>query len=257
MIVGVVGYGAVGVATAEVMRRLGHEVAVGDANPGRFEAARSEGYRALGDDAEPDVVFICVPEAHVLDALLSVPLGAITAIRSTVPPGTTDEMSARFGRQMAHVPAFLREVTALWDTINPPFTLIGCRSRENGQRLAELFAPLLAPVQIVTPPTSEMVKLVLNAYLHTLVSFWNEVHLLSNLVGVESHVIGKLCALDERVALYGATLHGKPAGGHCLPKDLVQLITYAEENGYAPDLLRAVQQMNHRLEDAGLVAMHE
>ena len=257
MIAGVVGYGPVGKATAELMRRLGHEVAVGDKSPSQLEEARSEGYRPLDEDPNVDVLFICVPEANVLDALSSTSHGSVTVIRSTVPPGTTDDLSERFGRQLAHMPAFLRQATALWDTLNPPFLLVGCRNRDNSQYLAELLAPLLVPIQLVSPLTSEMVKLVLNAYLHTLISFWNEIHLLSNLVGVESHVIGKLCAQDPRVSAYGATLHGRPAGGRCLPKDLVQLITFAEDNGHEPNLLKAAQRVNHSLEDTGLLPIQE
>lgn len=246
VLTGVIGYGPVGRATAEMMRRLGHEVAVNDTEPARLAEAYSQGYRYLEKDSKVDILFICVPEAKVLDALLSVSHGTITVIRSTVPPGTTDQLSEQFGQPLVHMPEFLREATALWDVLNPRFILVGSRNQEDRQYLSRVFAPLLVPTIMVTPLTSEMVKLVLNAYLHMLVSFWNEVHLLSNLAGLNSYIIGKLCTQDQRVSTYGATVHGQPVGGRCLPKDLAQLIAFAEGNGYVPELLRAVQKMNDK-----------
>jgi UDPglucose 6-dehydrogenase len=244
---GVIGYGVVGTATVEVLRRLGHEVFVTDTSPARTEAALSEGHQHLDWSTEINVLFICVPEKNVSDALAAAPDSDITVIRSSVPPGTTDSLSRRFGRSLVHMPEFLKEATALWDSLNPSFILIGCHNHDDGQRLGQLFAPLLVPVRIVTPTISETVKLVLNSYLHTLISFWNEVHLISERIGVPSHIVGKLCSQDPRVPAYGASMHGKPAGGRCLPKDIAQLINLAKSKGYVPELLEAVQKTNDRL----------
>jgi UDPglucose 6-dehydrogenase len=148
------------------------------------------------------------------------------------------------------MPEFLREATAQWDALNPSFILIGCNDQDDGARLAELFAPLLVQVIQVAPPVVEMVKLSLNAYLHTLISFWNEVHLICEQIRVSSHLVGKLAAQDPRVVPYGATMHGRPVGGGCLPKDLTQLIDFAAALGETPDLLQAVQRVNDKLSDA-------
>jgi len=99
----------------------------------------------------------------------------------------------------------------------------------------------------VTPPVAEMVKLTMNSYLHTLISFWNEIHLICEQIGVPSHLVGKLASQDPRVPSYGATMHGLPAGGRCLPKDIEQLIQFANQVNYSADLLKSVQQVNHKL----------
>jgi UDP-glucose 6-dehydrogenase len=93
-----------------------------------------------------------------------------------------------------------------------------------------------------------MVKLSMNAYLHTLISFWNEIHLMCEQMGIPSHLVGKLCSQDPRVASYGAAMHGNPAGGRCLPKDIAQLIEFAKTIDYSADLLKSVQQVNHKVE---------
>ena len=251
MTMGIIGYGVVGSATAEVLRRLGHEVRITDANTSRMEAARLEGYQCVDEGTNAEVLFICVPENRVGDALASTPGAEIIVIRSSVPPGTTDCLSKQLGRPLVHMPEFLKEATAIWDSLNPPFVLIGCHDHQDGQRLCQLFAPLLIPIRLVSPAISETVKLVLNAHLHTLISFWNEVHLISEMVGVPSHVVGKLCSQDPRVSAYGASMHGKPAGGRCLPKDLAQLINFVRTKGYVPELLEAVQRLNEKVASNG------
>ena len=247
MNIGVIGYGVVGRATAEVLGRLGHTVSVGDTDGDRVEAAGDDGFGCLRRSARVDVLFVCVPEDNLHGALVAAPESRSTVIRSTVRPGTTDALCAELGRSLAYMPETLREATSLWDELNPPFLVIGCHDPRQGEVLTQLFAPLLAPAVIVPPATAEMVKLVLNAYLHTLISFWNEIHLICERTGVQSHVVGKLCSQDPRVSAYGASLHGKGVGGRCLPKDLVQIIAFAEGIGQHPELLLAVQRVNEKL----------
>ncbi|MBI4312070.1 MAG: UDP-glucose/GDP-mannose dehydrogenase family protein [Chloroflexi bacterium] len=250
MLTGVIGYGVLGSATAQVLSRLGHKVAVRDTNPSRMQAAFSEGHQNLDDAGRVVALFICVPEGNLFDAVSDLPSSPLTVIRSTVTPGTTERLSEAFGRTFIYMPEFLREATSLWDALNPSFILIGCKNDEEGQAVARLFSPLLAPIILVPRSTAEMVKLTLNAYLHTLVSFWNEMHMICEEAGIASHVVGKICAQDPRVSPYGATMHGKPVGGRCLPKDLAQLIAFAEEVGHTPGLLYALQEANRQVEKA-------
>lgn len=247
MLTGVIGYGVVGKATAEVLRRLGHTVLVGDVALVALEAAQNDGYGCLKQGLSVDVLFLCVPENKLREALTSAPDCPVTVVRSTVPPGTTEALSAELGRPLAFMPEFLREATALWDELNPAFVLIGCQDEELGKTLLQLFNPLMAPIMLVPTSTAEMVKLTLNSYLYSLVSFWNEVHMICDAAGIQSHVVGKLCSQDPRVSTYGSTMHGKPVGGRCLPKDLAQLICFAQSKGCEPELLQAAQQVNGRL----------
>ena len=247
MRIGVTGYGVVGRATADVLRRLGHTVFIHDISPQALEMAINAGFgvRAHADQVEVD--FICVPETVIVDALAALPADTMAIVRSTVTPGTTDALSERFERPLVFMPEFLREATAQWDAINPSFILVGCHDPEQGQLISQIFAPLLVRVIQVEPKVAEMVKLTLNSYLHTLISFWNEIHLIAERIGVPSHLVGKLCTLDPRVPAYGAVMHGSPVGGRCLPKDIAQLIGFAEGVDYEPDLLREAQRVNEKL----------
>ena len=247
MNVGVIGYGVVGGATAELLRRLGHRVLVRDNSAAAADRAKADGFDRLEPETELEVVFLCVPEAEVPGTVTTISGGPVTVVRSTVPPGTTDRLSEELGRSLVHMPEFLKEATALWDVLNPNFVLIGSHDHEHAATVARIFEPLLVPVVVVPPATSEMVKLALNSYLHTLISFWNEIHLICQGTGISSHQVGRLCSQDPRVATYGANMHEKPAGGRCLPKDIAQLIAFSEGRGYEPQLLNAVREVNHRL----------
>ena len=247
MKVDITGYGVVGEATAGVMQRLGHTVVVHDTNPERIAAAASQGFGPRHEAKDVEVDFVCVPEGYLEAALTALPAGSFAVIRVTVVPGTIDRLSKQFDRSIAYVPEFLREATAQWDALNPQFLLIGSQDRDQSAMLAALFAPLTAQVIQVTPPVAEMAKITLNAYLHTVISFWNEIHLICEQIGIPSHLVGKLCANDPRVTPYGATMHGWPVGGGCLPKDIAQLIEFATGVDCTPDLLREVQRLNEKL----------
>lgn len=246
--IGIIGYGVVGKATAEVLWRLGYAVHIRDASPAAQARAVADGLHVLEEHTALDALFLCVPETVIDEAMASAPECALTVVRSSVPPGTTDALSEQYKRNLVHMPEFLREATATWDALNPQFMIIGAREEAAGQAVAKIFEPMRVPMAIVAPSTSEMVKLTMNTYFHTLISFWNEIHLMCELVGVESHIVGRLAAQDPRISPYGAHMHGDPAGGRCLPKDIAQMIGFAESVSYEPELLRAVQHMNERLE---------
>jgi UDPglucose 6-dehydrogenase len=52
--------------------------------------------------------------------------------------------------------------------------------------------------------------------------------------------------MDRRIGKYG-TIHGKAFGGKCLPKDLEAFISFCEDLGYEPKLLKAVWEINERI----------
>ena len=247
MRLGVIGYGVVGSATADVLRRLGHSVFVSDTAPARLAAAKEQGFGLRPDAPDIDVDFVCVPEAFAAEAITSLPDGSTIVLRSTVIPGTTDRLATELGRPLLFMPEFLREATAAWDALNPNLVLIGSHDAETGNLVGSIFTPLLAKVIVVQPAVAEMVKLSLNSYLHTIISFWNEIHLICERIGLPSHLVGRLCAEDPRVPSYGAVMHGGPVGGRCLPKDLAQLIGFAQELQYSPDLLLQAQAVNEKL----------
>jgi UDPglucose 6-dehydrogenase len=89
-----------------------------------------------------------------------------------------------------------------------------------------------------------MVKMVSNAHLSTLISFWNEINSICEHAQINSTVVGKLVAMDKRISSYGAVMHGRPFGGFCLPKDLDSIIATAQALSVQPLLLKSVREVN-------------
>lgn len=247
MRLGVTGYGVVGSATADVLRRLGHTVFINDTNPDRVEAGVQLGFGLREGATDIEVDFVCVPEAFAAEAVTGLQNASVIVLRSTVTPGTTDRLATELGRPLLFMPEFLREATAAWDALNPNLVLIGSHDNDTGNLVGSIFAPLMSKVVVVQPAVAEMVKLSLNSYLHTIISFWNEIHLICEKIGLPSQLVGRLCAEDPRVPTYGAVMHGSPVGGRCLPKDIAQLIGFASELQYSPDLLLEAQRVNKKL----------
>ena len=166
-------------------------------------------------------------------------------IRSTVPPGTTEELARQYQRlKLFHNPEFLREAMAEPDFLHADRAIIGWGSRGNPfcHRLEELYQEMGVPVHRCPSTISEMVKLVTNSYLATQLGFWQSIKGICEAQGLNSHQLGALVALDPRVSSYGPKMHGTSYGHtKCLPKDLAQLLDVGQRAGADTLLLHAVR----------------
>jgi GDP-mannose 6-dehydrogenase len=155
----------------------------------------------------------------------------IVAIRSTVFPGTCDEvvlpaLAGRAGVSVVSNPEFLREGSAVKDFMEPSLVVVGGANPEAVLAVADLYAPLGVRPSIVSLRTAEMIKYACNAFHAVKISFANEVGALSEKLGVDAHeVMGTLCE-DAKLNISPAYLKpGFAFGGSCLPKDL-RALTY-------------------------------
>ena len=197
-----------------------------------------------------DVTFICVPEWAVYEAvrlLVHVKAVGLLVIKSTVSLGTTDELMKQFGVHICHNPEFLREKHSQDDVVTPDRVIVGRCCEEHGALLSELYAPLKKPTFVTTPMASELAKLVSNAYLATLITFWNEVNEITQRLKLDVEEASHLVCSDSRMSRYGIEKFGEPFGGKCLPKDLNHLIEAFKSNGLNPTLFEAVERFNEKL----------
>ncbi len=175
-------------------------------------------------------------------------------IRSTVPPGTVEELVhptlARFAPDgcaygVAMVPEFLREGTGVSDFFAPPFTVIGTDDALVGNDVAELFSGFDARVHIVATRTAEALKYACNAFHTTKVSFANEIARLFRGMGIDSRVVMELFCEDDQLNISPAYLRpGFAFGGSCLPKDLRALLYLARVNSVDLPMLAATLESN-------------
>ena len=171
----------------------------------------------------PDLVFICVgtPQtgsgksadiSFVFSAgeSLAKVIAPETVVvgKSTVPVGTAtalrDRMSAvaGFPVHLAWNPEFLREGTALEDSLNPDRIVIGSWDDFSSQKLKEVYKPILdrgTPFVEVDVPTAELVKVAANAFLATKVSFINAMAEIAEVSGADAVELAKAIGYDDRI----------------------------------------------------------
>jgi UDPglucose 6-dehydrogenase len=111
----------------------------------------------------------------------------------------------------------------------------------------EVFKPLGAPVVRVRPIESELIKLVNNAYLTTLISFWNKIHELCKKLGVETSRMAEVVKMNPRVSSYGADFFGRLFDSRCPSKDLDNTIGMFKGLELNPTLLEVAGKVNVRL----------
>lgn len=276
----IIGSGVVGTATGRGFIKAGHDVRFVDVLPSRLRELSREGFDARAHIELPDeasFLFITLPTPHdgrhydltafdngvasVGRALAASPVSHTVVVRSTVPPGTVEdrvlpvlerESGLKCGEDftLASNPEFLRAASAAEDFRFPWMTVIASRSKRTQERLRELLAPFGGDLRVFDDPaTAEFIKCAHNIYNATKISFWNEMWLVAQKLGIDHDAVASTVANSAEGSYnreYG--IHGgAPYGGVCLPKDTNGFLGFAEELGIEMPLLGAVVTVNEIL----------
>ncbi|MCW3023316.1 MAG: UDP-glucose/GDP-mannose dehydrogenase family protein, partial [Conexibacter sp.] len=170
-------------------------------------------------------------------------------MKSTVPAGTGASIKRLFAKtgkeQFRYVscPEFLKEGSAVKDFLQPDRVVIGDDGDWAGDAVAELYAPLEAPLVRTDINSAEMVKLASNAFLATKISFINEIANVCEETGADVVEVAKGMGLDDRIGPKFLQA-GLGFGGSCFPKDVTALKQLAGNSGYHFQLLNAVIEVN-------------
>jgi nucleotide sugar dehydrogenase len=261
--IGIVGYGYVG----KVMEKLfedHYHVRLYD--PLLNKCAEDVHKRDIKDC---DLVIVCVPTPMdtngkvMLNAVREVVswLGnSLILIKSTIPPGTTQELILDYGCNIAFSPEYIGEgnyVTQWWKDKGYPhptdikkhdFTIFGGQ-KDVTSRIVEFFKPVLGPEHqyIQTGSrTAELAKYMQNAWGATKVTFANEFAKIAEALMVNYDELRELWLLDGRTErMHTLVFKDKPGfGGKCLPKDTNGIIQKSIEKGYTPTFLQQVLESN-------------
>jgi UDPglucose 6-dehydrogenase len=185
------------------------------------------------------------------------------AARQPVPSGTgrLADQADRPRFWVASNPEFLREGSAIADTLYPDRIVIGAADAEAIAILRQLYAPILeqtfappavAPraeqfgaVPLVTTDlaSAEMIKYAANAFLATKISFINEMANICEKVGADVVEVSRGIGLDARIG-HRFLNAGAGWGGSCFGKDVSALASIAQEYHYEPQLLKATIEVN-------------
>lgn len=171
--------------------------------------------------------------------------------KSTVPVKTGEKVAETIKRynkkhvdfDVASNPEFLREGSAVDDTMHPDRIVIGVSSKRAAKILKELYAPLKAPVIVTDIKSAEIIKHASNSFLALKISFSNALAQICELSGANVMEVVEGMGLDRRIgkAFLNA---GIGYGGSCFPKDVAAFIKISEELGYDFELLKIVEKIN-------------
>ena len=157
-------------------------------------------------------------------------------------------------------PEFLREGSAVYDSLYPDRIVLGAESQEALGTMRMVYEPIVEqsfPTEIdprprVTVPfvttdlaSAEMIKYAANAFLATKISFINEIANICELVGADVSNVALGIGLDERIGPRFLSA-GIGWGGSCFPKDVSALRSIAREYDYTPAVLDATVSVNER-----------
>lgn len=292
MKISVVGGGYVGIITGACLADLGNSVTVIDTDKEKVDAInsgqppiyepglrellqRQTGKKLFADTAfssvgTADIVFLCVgtppkPDggadlSFVNSACMSIGMElkekiayCCVAVKSTVPPGTTDNtvkpvitrVSERPEKDIGFVmnPEFLREGCAIADFLHPDRIVIGSTDTRAAEMISSVYREITAPVLFTKPAAAEMIKYTSNAFLATKISFSNEIGNICKHLDIDVYEVMQGIGYDRRIGpLYLNA--GAGFGGSCIPKDVAALVSLSKELNENPVLLEAVLKIN-------------
>ena len=146
-------------------------------------------------------------------------------------------------------PEFLREGSAINDTIHPHVIVIGginSTSRKNLLNFYKTIYPKNQKFIETNNTTAEMIKYANNAFLATKISFINSLaNICQNIPGTNIDHVAEAMGLDPRISKLFLKA-GPGYGGSCFPKDIQALISFSKSLGYKPELLEAVRDTNKK-----------
>ncbi|WP_419874789.1 UDP-glucose dehydrogenase family protein [Candidatus Pristimantibacillus sp. PTI5] len=173
----------------------------------------------------------------------------IIAVKSTVPVGTNERLAQLISAHTSErfdsisLPEFLREGSAIQDTLHPDRIIIGANSRSAADVMTLLHIPLTEQIVVTDIRSAEMIKYASNAFLATKISFINEIANICEKVGADVTKVAEGMGYDKRIGP-SFLKAGIGYGGSCFPKDTSALIQIAGHVDYEFKLLRSVVEVN-------------
>ncbi|MDR7077531.1 UDPglucose 6-dehydrogenase [Neobacillus niacini] len=199
-----------------------------------------------GDDGAADLSYLVQASKDISSYINH---DTIIVIKSTVPVGTNDfikkliEDYCGFPVKMVSNPEFLRQGSAIDDTLKADRIIIGSENEEAASKIQKMYRPLNVEVIITSTKSAEMIKYASNAFLATKISYINEIANLCEAVGADVQDVARGMGKDKRIGeefLYA----GIGYGGSCFPKDVKALLHTAGVNGVKFPLLKETIAIN-------------
>lgn len=257
MKLGIIGKGVVGTAIKRGFEYIGHEVSYHDIKHDT----------KIQDVLDSEIIYVSVgtPSAEdgscdissvlsVVKELADLDYSGIVAVKSTVKPGTTDELVKKYTNlTLAFVPEFLRERCAYEDFIhNNSILIVGTESDEAYSKIVESHGILPTHKVKATIIEAELMKYFSNTYKAMRIIFANSFYKLAEHFGANYNVIKDaflLHAVEEGHYLRVNKDFGFGYGGMCLPKDTKAMKNLVKERGLDLEVFEFLDRENAKFRD--------
>jgi len=198
---------------------------------------------------DPDMSFIVSAVEHIARHLHP---GMLIVLESTTYPGTTEELvkpMLEAGGLRAGVDFFLAFSPERVDPGNPTFNthnvpkVVGGLGAESTELAALLYgAAIQTIVQVSSPQTAEMVKLLENTFRMVNIGLVNEIALMCDRMGLDVWEVVRAAA--TKPFGFMPFYPGPGLGGHCIPIDPFYLSWKAKQSGFDPRFIELAGQIN-------------
>lgn len=201
-----------------------------------------------GVDGTPDLSAV---QAVAREIGKSITKHTVVVNKSTVPVGSGDMVEMIIREQgvapelydVVSNPEFLREGSAIQDTLRPDRIVIGAKRREAALRLMDLYAPLQSQIIVTDLNSAELIKYGANSFLAMKISFINALSRVCEMCDANIVDVAQGIGADNRIGKQFLNA-GLGWGGSCFPKDVQGMVKTAESLGYDFDLLTEVIKIN-------------
>ena len=261
MNIGIIGNGFVGKST-NILKNKNVNILCYDINP---KLCNPIGL-TLNDMKKCEIIFISVPTprntdgsvcinivTNVINDLNSINYHGFIVVRSTVIPGTSDELNVYF------MPEFLTEKNFIKDFKTNPLWIFGLLNTEKDKlfktKITQLFNFAYESKCIVSNKIewmynkeAEMVKYFRNTFLSVKVSYCNEIYEYCKLKNINYEKVSKIASIDKRIGTSHIQVPGHDCkfgyGGTCFPKDSNALLFDMKKNEINSFILNASVNRN-------------
>jgi UDPglucose 6-dehydrogenase len=212
-----------------------------------------------------DIIYLCIltlplpngkPDLKALQAALKtlsqcIKTHKLIVEKTTLPLKTGEwlrqtlrsELPRAIEFDVAVVPQFMREGSAIQDFLNPDRIVIGAESEATIETLKTLYSPIKAPLLITDTNSAELIKHGSNAFLAMKISFINTLAQLCEKTGADIRDVSHGMGLDKRIAP-DFLQAGIGYGGIFFSKDIHSLMNIADQHHINLDLLKATEVIN-------------
>ena len=204
----------------------------------------------------PDLSAVDAVVRDIGEVLRDKPGAHTLVLRSTLPPGTTEQrllpiLTKAAGREvgdrlsLVFNPEFLREGSSVKDFHQPPQTVVGSFDEAGYVAMEQLYAGIPGEFVRTDVRVAEAVKYLCNVFHALKIVFANEAGAVLKALEVDSREVMRIFCQDRQLNISPAYLKpGFAFGGSCLPKEVKGFLTLARQADVAVPTMAGLLESN-------------